>query len=50
MEKVINNFIDSAARANDWKLVLRYQWVLNSAESFDKDVLDAIMIEKCKGQ
>ncbi len=48
MEKVIDTFIETAARANDWKLVIRYQWILNHAESNDIDVLDAMMIEKFK--
>ncbi len=49
MEKVIETFIREAARANNWKLVLRYQWILNNAENSNIDVLDSFMSEKFKG-
>jgi hypothetical protein len=33
METVIETMIDRAAEANDWTQILRYQWVIASAET-----------------
>ncbi len=50
MENVIDTFIREASKAGDWRLVLRYQWVLNAAESDNTDIIDGLMAAKAKGQ
>lgn len=40
MQTVIDTYFDVAAQASAWHLVLRYQWVLNSYETLDADLLD----------
>lgn len=49
MDNVIDIFLNKAAEAKDWKLVLGYQWVLNASESSNIDILDSFLIEKAKG-
>lgn len=40
MEKVISTYLDVAADARAWHLILRYKWILNSYETLDADILD----------
>lgn len=48
MEKIINQFIDVAAKANDFKLILAYQWVL-SEEATDEETINGLLEMKAKG-
>ncbi len=46
MENVIDVYMNEAERARAWHLILRYQWVINSYETRDADVLDGLNIMK----
>ncbi len=46
MDNVIKTYLDLAADARAWHLILRYKWVFNSYETSDSDVLDCLNIMK----
>jgi hypothetical protein len=48
MEKVIETYLNEAAKARDWQGHIHLQWALVASESSQIDVLDTLMIQKHK--